>query len=225
MDERIIHTVIEKVLKDFRDVPSMAAGGEIIPVELSARHVHLSQEHVQELFDGSLTPQRELSQPDQFLCKERVRLIGPRGVIDNVAVLGPIRPKSQVEISLTDARVLGLQAPVRQSGDLTGSAGIVLASQSGLAGLEEGVIIAARHIHMPSSESARFGVSDGDRVCVLLEGDRPAVFKEVIVRVSDDFRLAMHIDSDEANGCGLQPNTVGRIIKDSLEAGCGLRAH
>jgi propanediol utilization protein len=184
-----------------------------IPVELSARHVHLCQEDVDRLFGGRLTPARELSQPNQYLCEEKVRLIGPRGVIDKVAVLGPVRKTSQVEISLTDARVLGVETPLRQSGDIQDTPGIILASSHGIVSLDQGVIVAGRHIHMPTGDAARFGVADGDRVSVRVQGNRPVIMEEVLVRVSDTFRLAMHIDLDEGNGCGCINGTPAVILE------------
>lgn len=186
-----------------------------IPVELSARHVHLSEKDAIALFGAPLTHARDLSQPGQFLCKERVRLIGPKGVMDNVAVLGPSRGKSQVEISRTDARALGVDAPVRQSGDTAGTPGIVLSSQNAIIGLNEGVIVAARHIHMTPQDAARFGVKDGDRVSVRLDSERPLVLEDVLIRVSDKFRLAMHIDADEGNSAGWKKGIDGVITARS----------
>ena len=191
---------------------------DLIPVELSARHAHLSEEHALELFGAPLTPARELSQPGQFLCKERVRLIGPRGVMDNVAVLGPSRGSSQVEISRTDARILGVDVPVRQSGDVDGTPGIILASETGIVGLEQGLIVAARHIHMSPEDAARFGVSDRDLVNVRLDGERPVVLEDVLVRVSGSFRLALHIDADEGNSSGWNKSVSGRITGGKAHA-------
>ncbi len=193
-----------------------------IPVELSARHVHLSEKDAIALFGAPLTHARDLSQPGQFLCKERVRLIGPKGVMDNVAVLGPSRGKSQVEISRTDARALGVDAPVRQSGDTAGTPGMVLASQNAIIGLNEGVIVAARHIHMTPKDAARFGVKDGDRVSVRLDSERPLVLEDVLIRVSDKFSLAMHIDADEGNGAGWKKGMDGVI---TARGGHGLCSH
>ena len=185
---------------------------DTIPVEISARHVHLSEQDAMALYGGPLTKVRELSQPGQFLCKERIRLIGPKGVIDNVAVLGPSRSSSQVEISKADARILGIKTPLRQSGDIEGTPGIILASQNNIVGLEEGVIIAARHIHMPSKDAQRFGVVDKDVVSVHLQGERALVLEEVLVRVNDDFALSMHIDIDEGNSVCWNKDTTGRIV-------------
>ncbi len=219
MNEKAIHDILEGVLKNVLEQlgerkPAATNGRavcEAIPVELSARHVHLSEEDAVALFGGPLTPVRELSQPGQFLCKERVRLIGPKGVMDNVAVLGPARSSSQVEISKTDARILGVEAPVRQSGDTTGTPGIILASDTGIVGMEEGVIIAARHIHMSPEDAKKFGVCDKDKVDVHFDSERPLTLKNVLVRVNDGFKLAMHIDPDEGNSAGWNKNVTGRI--------------
>ena len=178
----------------------------------SARHAHLSEQDALTLFGAPLTPVRELSQPGQFLCKERVRLIGPKGVMDNVAVLGPSRGVSQVEISKTDARVLGVETPVRQSGDVTGTPGIILSSQMNIVGLEEGLIVAARHIHMSPEDAAKLCVADKDLVRVRLDGERPIVLEDVLVRVHPQFRLALHIDSDEGNSFGWKPGAFGHIV-------------
>lgn len=221
MNEQAINDIMEGVLKGVieqlkAEAPhvSVSTGeSEPIPVELSARHVHLSEHDAFELFGKSLTPVRELSQPGQFLCEERVRLIGPKGVMDNVAVLGPTRPASQVEISNTEARSLGIKAPVRQSGDVAGTPGIILASQTGIVGLEEGVIVAARHIHMSPEDSDKLGVKDNERVSVRLESERPVILEDVVVRVNPQFKLAMHIDPDEGNSAGWNKSVTGKIVR------------
>ncbi|WP_147820270.1 phosphate propanoyltransferase [Salidesulfovibrio onnuriiensis] len=213
----ILGGVIQTVLDQLKDTtpaaaPACAGSDDTIPVELSARHVHLSEADAMELFGHPLTPVRDLSQPGQFLAEERVRLIGPKGVMDNVAVLGPSRSSSQVEISKTDARILGVNAPVRQSGDVEGTPGIVLASQTGIVGMEEGVIVAARHIHMSPEDARRLCVSDKEKVCVRLDSERPVILEDVLVRVNPEFKLAMHIDPDEGNGSGWTSKVTGRIV-------------
>lgn len=221
MDQTTVEDIIKKVMSQLTEPTAASAAAPCdasIPVELSGRHAHLCEEDIMELFGAPLTHVKELSQPGQYLCKERVRLIGPNGVIDNVAVLGPARPKSQIELSLTDARILGVKAPVRQSGDVAGSPGIVLTGGKGLVGLSEGVIVAARHIHMSPADAAKFGVSDKQKVQVHMDGERPAIFKDVLVRVHNDFRLAMHIDFDEGNSCGLGKNACGKIVDVTQEA-------
>lgn len=195
---------------------------EAIPVELSARHVHLAEADVLALFGAPLTPARELSQPGEFLCKERLRLIGPKGVIDNVAVLGPARKASQVEISKTDARSLGIDAPVRQSGDVDGTPGVILASQTGVVALEKGLIVAARHLHMTPEDARRLGVADGDLVSVRLDSERPVILEDVLVRVSPGFHLAMHIDFDEGNSSGWTNAVSARLVgKNRKQHGSG----
>jgi len=229
MNEKAVVELLGELIRKAMELPldqetapaPRAQSCETIPVELSARHAHLSEQDAMTLFGGSLTPVRELSQPGQFLCKERVRLIGPKAVIDNVAVLGPARGRSQVEISKTDARALGTEAPVRLSGDVAGTPGIILASQKGIVGLEQGLIVAARHIHMTPRDAARFGVDDGDLVCVRLDGERPVILEDVVVRVSEAFGLAMHIDLDEGNSAGWNAGVTGRIIGRKQEAGHG----
>ncbi len=214
MDQTTVEDIIKRVMGQIGDVKTaeVASSNDDIPVELSGRHVHLCEEDIMELFGAPLNSAKELSQPGQYLCRERVRLVGPSGVIDNVAVLGPARSKSQIELTLTDARILGVKAPVRQSGDVAGSPGIVLTSGKKMAGLSEGVIVAARHIHMSPVDAARYGVCDNQKVQVHMDGDRPTVFKDVTVRVNKDYRLAMHIDFDEGNSCGLGKNARGRIV-------------
>lgn len=172
-------------------------------IEVSARHVHLKQEDVEALFGSghTLTHKRDLSQPGQFLCEERVDLIGPKQTMKNVAILGPERPASQVELSLTDCRALGVEAPVRESGNTAGSPGIRVAGPRGEIVLAEGVIAAKRHIHMTPGDARAFGVMDKQIVSVAVPSGRPLVFQDVVVRVRDEFAPAMHIDTDEANAC------------------------
>lgn len=216
--KQLLEGIVRKVVGELHEQnrPADSEQGlnttESIPVELSARHVHLSENDAMLLFGAPLTAARELSQPGQFLSRERVRVIGPKGVMDNVAVLGPSRGVSQVEISQTDARTLGVQAPVRQSGDVAGSAGIILTAGNNLVGLEEGVIVAARHIHMTPDDAVRLGVCDGDRVCVRLDTERPVILEDVLIRVHASFRLAMHIDPDEGNSAGWKSGTTGKIV-------------
>ena len=212
MLEGIVRNVVTEMNGRGPAVSACPGAGEGIPVELSARHAHLSEQDALTLFGAPLTPVRELSQPGQFLCKERVRLIGPKGVMDNVAVLGPSRGASQVEISKTDARVLGIETPVRQSGDTAGTPGIILSSQMNIVGLEEGLIVASRHIHMSPEDAAKLCVADKDLVRVRLDGERPIVLEDVLVRVHPQFRLALHIDSDEGNSFGWKPGALGHIV-------------
>ncbi len=184
-----------------------------IPVEISARHVHLSEADALALFGTNLTNVRELSQPGQYLCEQRVRLVGPKGVLDNVAILGPVRKSSQVEISKTDARLLGIDVPVRQSGDVEGTPGIILTSKNAIIPLEKGVIVAARHIHADTESAQKLQLADNDVVSVRLNTERPVILEDVRVRVDKSFKLSMHIDSDEGNSAGwTKKNTTGQII-------------
>ena len=183
-----------------------------IELEASGRHVHVTQEQAQVLFGHPLTPKRPLSQPGQYLAQERVTVRTPGGALENVAVLGPGRKSAQVEISLTDARVLKLSPPVRLSGDTEGSPGAILVGPVGHVNLETGVICAQRHIHMTPEAAARFGVRDKQTVRLQTFTDRPLVFDDTVVRVSPDFATFAHLDYDEANACGFQPGDLGRIL-------------
>ncbi len=205
---------ISEITKQVLDVLKKKENNKI-PVEISARHVHLSENHVQYLFGEhyKLKEKRPLSQIGQFLCEERVRLIGPKGVIDNIAILGPARNNTQVEISLTDSFILGIKPPLRQSGDIKNSPGIVLSYKDKFLVLDEGTIIAKNHIHMNEEDAARFNVKDGDKVNVDVYSLRPITFKDVIIRVSKDFILNMHIDFDEGNACMCGSDTYGKIVK------------
>lgn len=223
MDENAVRAIIEQVIHsalaagsiktDSAPLPiSCDAQQKLIPVELSARHAHLSEADAIALFGHPLTPDRDLSQPGEFLSKERVRLIGPKGVIDNVAVLGPGRNSSQVEISKTDARILGINAPVRQSGDVKDSPGIILASESNIVALNQGLIVASRHIHMTPEDAVMLEVADKDMVSVRIESERPVILEDVLIRVSPQFKLAMHIDFDEGNSAGWNKKVFGKIV-------------
>lgn len=183
-----------------------------VPLEASGRHVHVTSEQAQSLFGHDLTPRRELSQPGQYLATERVTVVGPRGEFENVAVLGPARKAAQVEISLTDARTLGLNPPVRLSGDTANTPGCTLTGPRGSVSLNEGVIVAKRHIHLHPRDAARFGVVDRQVVRLQTFTNRPAVFEDVTVRISPDFATAVHLDYDEANACGFADGDRGRIL-------------
>jgi acetate kinase len=184
-----------------------------IPIEVSAHHVHLSAAHVEALFGAghALTPESGLSQPGQFACAEKVNLVGPKGRVERVRVLGPARKQSQVEISMTEQFKLGIQPPVRESGDLENTPGITLEGPAGSVALDKGVICAMRHIHMSAAEATDFGLHDKHLVRVQVGGDRELVFGDVLVRVSPDYRLAMHIDTDEANAAGIASGLTGWI--------------
>ena len=183
-----------------------------IELEASGRHVHVTKAQALTLFGHELTPQRELSQPGQFLAKERISVIGPKGRFDNVAVLGPERPEAQVEISLTDAKTLGITPPIRGSGDTGNSPGAVLEGPCGKVPLTQGVIAAKRHIHMTPKDAAAMGVRDKQRVKLQVYTDRPVVFDDVVVRVHPSYETRVHLDYDEANACGFQKGDLGRIL-------------
>lgn len=183
-----------------------------VELEASARHVHLTAQAAQTLFGHGLTPQRPLSQHGQFLCNERVTLITPKARLAHVAVLGPERSSCQVELSMTDCVALGLHAPVRLSGSIDGTTGIVIACGERSLALDRGVIVAKRHIHMTLEDAARHGVSDGESVRLRTLTARPLVFEDVIVRVSRDFQTYAHLDLDEANACGFRRGDLGMIL-------------
>lgn len=185
-----------------------------IPIEVSAHHVHLAQSEIDTLFGKGhqLTQRSELSQPGQFACQEKVTLIGPRGKVEHVRILGPSRNQSQVEISMTEEFKLGIKAPIRASGDLDGTPGISLEGPDGICELSQGVICAARHIHMSPEDALSFGLKDNDICMVKVQGERTLIYGDVLVRVNPNFRLSMHIDTDEANAAYIQTGMIGSLI-------------
>ena len=183
-------------------------------VETSARHIHVTAETFAKLFgaDAELHNKKDLSQPGQFACDERIKLVGPKGEL-TVTILGPFRPADQVELSYTDARVLGLKAvPVRESGDVAGTPGAKLVGPCGEVEISEGVIVAKRHIHMTTADAAELGVTDKQIVSVKLDTARPVILGDVVVRVSDKFALAMHIDTDECNAAAAFGEVYGTLV-------------
>lgn len=209
--------------KDIVDIVSKVICGELggirgegkdVPVEISARHVHLNREDCDRLFGKGyeLTRKRGLSQPGQYLAQERLKLVTERGQIANVAVLGPLRTHTQVELSLTDARTLGIGAPVRLSGDLRGAADVLLVGPKGAVWAAGSAIAAKAHVHMTPEDARKYGVKDGQAVGIRLKGERQVCLEDVIVRVSDAFALAVHIDYDEANAAGIRDAVTGRLI-------------
>lgn len=183
-----------------------------VPVEASGRHVHLTKEQAMTLFGHELTRKRPLSQPGQYLTGERVTVVGPKGELSNVAVLGPARKEAQVEISLTDGKTLGITPPVRLSGDVKDTPGVTLRGPAGEVTLSRGVLAAKRHIHLHPEQASRLGVKDRQAVRLQTLTDRPVTFEDVVVRVSPDFEAAVHLDYDEANACGLNKGDLGRIL-------------
>lgn len=185
-------------------------------VETSARHVHVTQEHLEILFGkgAALTHKKDLSQPGQFACEERVTIVGPKKELANVSILGPVRPATQVELSATDARSIGIAAPIRESGDVAGSGACKIIGPCGEVEISEGVIVAKRHIHLTPADAEELGVNDKEVVWVKLETEgRKAILGDVVVRVSDKFARAMHIDTDEANAVCASGKLMGEIVK------------
>ena len=212
--ESEIRALVDKVLETVKDGGSAEEGN--VPVGVSNRHIHLTKEHVEVLFGKGyqLTKIKDLSQPGQYACKEQLTIIGPSmRSIEGVRVLGPERKRSQVEISRTDSFVLKVKPPVRESGDLDGSAPITIVGPKGIVTLSEGCIIANRHIHMSEDEGKAFGVTDGEYCDVELYGERKSLFYDVQIRVHKDFRLEMHIDTDDANAAGVGNGAKVRLIK------------
>ena len=197
---------------DLQAVAEVVIGRLFVELEASGRHVHVTAEQAKTLFGHELTEKRPLSQPGQYLANERVTVVGPKGEFQNVAVLGPERKEGQVEISLTDGRVLGITPPVRLSGDVSNSPGAVLVGPKGRVELKSGVIAAQRHIHMTPEDAQRMGVRDKQSVKLQVFTQRPLIFDDVMVRVHKDFATFVHLDYDEANACGFQPGDLGRIL-------------
>ena len=187
---------------------------KIVPVNMSNRHAHLSREHVEILFgkDHKLTVMKDFSQPGQFACDEKIDVVGPKGTLKNVRILGPERPESQVEVSIFDARTAGFEAVVRQSGNTAGTPGCKLVGPAGEVVVDHGVIVASRHVHMHTSDGEKLGYKDKDMVSIRVGGERSVVFENVLVRVHETFALDMHIDIEEGNAAGLKGGEPGEII-------------
>ena len=205
--ENIIDKVIDRIQNEL---------DSSFEVEASGRHVHLSRKELDALFGTGyeLTKAKDLSQPGQYASKERLTVVGPKGAFHNVVILGPVRKESQVEVSLTDCLQLGIKAPIRESGDIEGTPGIVLVNGDKSVSLDKGLIVAKRHVHMTPEDAEKIGVKNHDIVKVKVEGARPLIFDDVVIRVSPKFATYMHIDYDEANACGFSKGIRGRIIKD-----------
>lgn len=203
-----LNDIVEDIVTELRKKTSFE-------IEASARHVHLSQGTIDQLFGVGyqLTAKRPLSQPGQFVSEERVTVKGPKGTLQNVAILGPARSHSQVELSMTDTRTLGINPPLRESGHLEQTPGVTLVNGNQEVSLPDGAIVAQRHIHMTPSDAKLFGVQNNDIVSVTTTGDRAVTFENVVIRVSDKFATRMHIDFDEANACGLTKGMRGTLHK------------
>ena len=204
--EKIVREKIKEMLGD---------SGDEFMVEASGRHIHLSEEHMKHLFgeDYKLTPVKDLSQPGQYACKERVRVIGSKGEFSGVVILGPCRNETQIELSLTDCTTIGVKGVIRESGKIEGTPGILIGVGDKFVKIDKGVIVAQRHVHMTPEDAGRLGVKDGEIVKVKINGKRPLIFDDVLIRVKDTFKLSMHIDYDEANACGFESGTTGSIYR------------
>jgi propanediol utilization protein len=211
LNNQLVENIVNEVLKRVQEETH-------IEIEASGKHVHLNREAIDALFGTGyqLTKARDLSQPGQFACKERVTMIGPKGALHNVVILGPERKESQVEISHSDAVVLGVPVPVRESGKLEGTPGIVIASGTSIIRLEKGLIAAQRHIHVKTEDAKKYDLENGEIVQVKVLGNRPLIFDDVLVRVSPNYETYMHIDYDEANACGFAKGTKGKVLKKSI---------
>lgn len=210
MDKQLLETAVGKVLEEMRERP--------IPLGISNRHIHLSAQDFAHLFPGqSISVKKALMQPDQYAAEQTLTLVGPRGKLEKVRLLGPLRSASQVEVSRTDARTLGITAPLRMSGDLQGTPGVRLVSPFAELEITSGVIVAQRHIHMSPLDALILNVSHGDKVSVAIKGDeRRLIFDNVAIRVSPDMRLEMHIDTDEANAAGADnPQVCAMLVNKS----------
>ena len=206
--EEIVINTVKKLMAE-KDAPNR------VPLGVSNKHLHLTQEHVEILFGEGhqLTNLKDVKQPGQFACEECVRIIGPKGEFPKVRVLGPARNETQIELSMTDARTLGVNVPIRESGKLEGTPGLILEGPCGRVELDHGTIAALRHIHMTPDIAEQLGLKDGDCVGVESSGLRPTLFRDVLVRVSPKYAYEMHIDTDEANAAGLKNNDILKIVK------------
>lgn len=214
-DEQLL-AVAQQVLQQIKKTQAHSENKQI-PVGISNRHIHLSQQDLETLFGvgAELTPKNYLSQPGQFASQQTVAVVGTKSTIHNVRVLGPVRSVSQLEISRTDSFQLGIKAPINESGDLTKAGAALIVGPKGVVHLDQHVIIAKRHIHMSSEDAKRLDVAQGEAVAIKTIGERPAIFYDTIVRISDQFRLECHLDMDEANAAGLgNKNTFVEIVKD-----------
>jgi putative phosphotransacetylase len=215
MEQKIIEQIVNQVLAAMPAFNQAEKADQGIPVGVSNRHIHLCAEHIDILFGSGycLTKDKDLKQTGEYAAKETVTLVGPKGVMRSVRVLGPVRAFTQIEISRTDGFGLGIAPPLRDSGKITGSPGIVVVGTKGAVTLTEGVICAARHIHMEAADARKFQVNDGERVTVKVPGPRGGTFDNVLVRVHPSFRLEFHIDTDEANAAELKNGDMVTLCK------------
>lgn len=189
--------------------------GYEVKIGLSNKHLHLQKEHIEILFGKGreLTPTKPLVQPGQFACEEKVDIVGPKNTLKGIRVLGPARPETQVEVAMTDARTLGIKAPVRESGKLEGTPGCKIVGPCGEVEIDHGVIVALRHVHLSPAQAEEAGVKDKDIVSIKIEGERGLVFNNVLVRSGDAHEREVHLDTDEGNAAGCGPDAVCTIIK------------
>lgn len=218
-EDQIVQLIAREVVAQIRAggglaVGPAASGRKFLPVNVSARHIHLSQPHVEALFGAGyqLSRSKDLMQPGQFAAHETVAVIGPKGGFPKVRVLGPARGDTQLEISLTDSRSLGLDVPIRLSGNIIGTPGVTLEGPNGRIQIPRGVIVAARHIHLGQADAERFGVGHGQKVRIRTLGARPLTFDDVIVRVDQRFVPEMHVDTDEANAGAIRDGDLVEIL-------------
>lgn len=219
--ENLYDIIAKAVVEEITTLQETFHRKEYVPVSISARHIHLQQEHIDVLFGKGylFTKYKEISQPGQYACEEKVTIKGPKAMIENVRVLAPIRKQTQVEISMSDARKLGISPPVRNSGNLKGSAPITVMGPKGSVNLAEGCIIADRHIHMTPEDAKSFGVTNLQKVSILVEGDKGGVMNHVTVRVNERYALDMHIDTDDANAFGLKGNEYLKLVLHPVNGG------
>ncbi len=219
MNDKTLRETVKKILE--KEFYGIMPNEKPIHVGISGRHLHISQEDLSILFGENykLTKEYGLSQPGQFAAKERVTLIGEKGVIENLRILGPVRKQTQIELSISDAIKLGISPPIRDSGDLAGSASGTIVGPKGSKTLKEGIIIAKRHIHMTPEDAKEYNVTDGEIVRVLCGDARKLIFDEVIIRVNVNYALDFHIDFDEANAAGLKQGDKCYLLKTSLGGG------
>ncbi len=215
-DKKTINLITEMVIKEIEELGfNIAKERNVIPVSVSARHLHLKQEHVDMLFGHGYTLKKfkNISQPGQYAAEEKLTIVGPRGKIENVRVLGPLRRETQVEISPSDARILGVEPVIRQSGFHEGTPGVKIIGPKATINIEKGCIVAERHIHMTPQDALDFGVMDGQKVNVKINGVRAGLMDEVYIRVRKDFALDMHIDVDDANAFSIKNGEALQLIK------------
>lgn len=186
-----------------------------LPIAMSNKHIHLSQKDLEALFGAGyeLTPMKDLSQPGQFACEEKVDIEGPKGTLKGVRILGPVRPETQIEVSVSDAFTLRVESVIKNSGDTEGTPGAKIIGPKGEVVLDKGVMVAARHIHMHTKDGEEFGVKDKDKVQVVVNGDRGLVFNNVLVRVGDNYKLEMHVDMEEGNAAGIKNGDIVTLVK------------